>query len=177
LAESVLGIEIRNKVMPFRPRLAHKYPVTGKILPVFKSPIQVIEGFKEYATWVENNPLSRPEQNRQPAKRRIKGEDFDDPDTIVNVLVPRPMSIWSFAIFIGVTRECLYTYAKDQGYEDYHETLNFIFDMIKNQQYEQAAIGNYKENIVARAIGLSDKTEAVVTNKFEITYEDINNED
>jgi hypothetical protein len=177
MANSELGVEIKNKVMPFRPRLPNRNPKTGQLVAIFQSPVQILDGFKEYAQWVENNPLSRPEQNRQPAKRRIRGEEVDDPDTIVNVLVPRPMSIWSFAIFIGVTRDCLYKYSRDQGYEDYHETMNFIFDMIKNQQYEQAAIGNYKENIVARAIGLSDKTEQVITNKFEITYEDINNEE
>lgn len=146
--------------------------VRGSMLPVFNSPEEMMYAAKAYFEWCIKNPLSRQEQSRLPGKK-------DDPEAskVVDIEVPRPLTKGGLAAFLGISAKRLADYATDPKYSQYHEPLEYIFTHISNQQYELAVAGVYKENIVSRGIGLAEKVDTVNTQRLEITYEDMNNED
>jgi hypothetical protein len=132
--------------------------------------MSVLEAGLEYFQFSQACPLKRPEQNRLSGKGEMQKE-------VIEVDVPRPLSNSGLAAFLGVTHRYLNYAARDARFAEYHDIFEFLFEQIRKQQFDQAAIGVFKENLVARNIGLTEKTESVVVTKMEITYEDINNEE
>lgn len=71
----------------------------------------------------------------------------------------RPMSIKAFCMFSNIPSSMLYSLEKK---EEFSEIIGNIKDIIEVQQFEHATIGEFKENIIARKLGLIDKTESEV---------------
>jgi hypothetical protein len=138
---------------------------------IFEDPEQMLNGCLEYFKACEENPLYRAEQSRMSGK---KGEAVQE---IVYVPVPRPMSTLGLASFLGISLRRIQGYMVSNIDSDITDILVTVIELIRAQQYENAAIGVFKENIVSRMLGLADKQEQTVAAKLEITYEDMNNED
>ncbi len=111
--------------------------------------------FEEYLFWNEQHPVE---------KMDFKGRDADE----VTYKIERPLSWVNFKTYlyknhgIGFSTMEDYKANKNDVYAEYSEIIRVIDGIIFGQQYDGAATGVYQQNIVARRLGLSDKTDAKV---------------
>lgn len=115
----------------------------------FKTADVLAGSFKAYLAWAAANPID------------AKG-----------VLVPRPITLTAFRVHAQIARDW-YTFRKEyesKG-DDFVIVLDLIEDIVKAQQIEQAMVGNYKENIVARANGLTDNVRTQMTGSVNVSKE------
>lgn len=77
-------------------------------------------------------------------------------------LMPLPLTVVSWCNYLGIARSTWYAW-RDENAATYREDLSDIItrveECIKDQMITGAVTGAYKENIVARITGLSDKQE------------------
>lgn len=97
-------------------------------------------------------------------KEAIKSGDLAG--TIMDVPVTTPMSIESFCLFADIGTDTFRNYESGSPeYKDFFEVTTRIRGIIESQQLEGATVGTYNANIIARKLGLADKTD--VTSKGE----------
>jgi len=118
----------------------------------FKTPEDLWEEFCNYMEYCENNPWTKYESTKQ---------------GIVPVPVGKPLTFTGFASFVGLTTQGLMNYGEMEGREAYFEIYARIRDIIDNHQFEGAAVGVYNHSLIARRLGLVDKTDN--TTKIEVT--------
>lgn len=109
------------------------------------SPDELWERACDYFKWNEENPLIE-----------YKSMSYQGVTKIEKLPVMRAMSIRALCTNIGIGRQTWYDLKKN---EEFSYIIEAIENIIFNQQYEGAAAGLLKENIVARSLGLSDKAE------------------
>ena len=85
----------------------------------------------------------------------------DSAGTVFDVPISLPLTIESFCVFANVSMQTFYNYEKAKTYEDYFEITARIRITIESDQLEGAIVGAYNPNIIARKLGLADKTEEV----------------
>jgi hypothetical protein len=90
-------------------------------------------------------------------KDPIKGGDMAG--TLIDVPTQIPMSITSFCLFADIDENTFQRYEKEVGYEDFWAITKKIKGIIESQQFEGAVVGAFNPNIIARKLGLTDKTE------------------
>ncbi len=83
---------------------------------------------------------------------------------LINVPTQTPMSIQSFCLFSDIDENTFGRYEKANGYEDFWAIATRIKSIIESNQFEGATVGAYNPNIIARKLGLVDKTENKNTN-------------
>lgn len=79
--------------------------------------------------------------------------------TLIPVPTSTPMSIQSFCLFADIDDNTFNRYEKAEGYEAFWEITRRIKAIIESQQFEGATVGVYNPNIIARKLGLTDKTD------------------
>lgn len=92
---------------------------------------------------------------------------------IVNVPTTKPLSLKGLCIFLGVNtkyfndfEDALKPGNPDKPLDaDFSEIIRHIKEVIEHQMTTGAAVGTYKENLIARMIGLSDKSNIDLTTK------------
>ena len=125
-----------------------------------KSPDQMLEYFKKYCMDTKNNPILRTD---------FKGKDAEK----VHYDLEKPLSwigfdVWLFhnvGLLSGVEHYRLNT---DERYNDFSEVVRVISQIILEDQVNGAMVGTYKENLVARLNGFSEKSET----KSEVTIKE-----
>ncbi len=91
-------------------------------------------------------------------KEAIKSGDMAG--STMDVPTSTPMSIESFCLFADLDRTTLLNYESNkEPYKDFFTVTTRIKDIIASQQFEGATIGVYNANIIARKLGLAEKTE------------------
>jgi len=119
------------------------------------------EWFEGYKHWSSENPVT---------KMDFKGKDADE----VTYEIDRPLSWMNFKVWlyknhsVGFSTVEDYKANKDDVYAEYSEIIRVIDAEIFGQQYDGAASGVYQQNIVARRLGLVEKSE----NKTELTVKE-----
>ena len=135
----------------------HKTAISKNGTKSFKTPDELWAAACDYFDYIQKNPIIK--------KEFIKTGPFAG--TEVPVEVPRPFN-WSglntFMTINGITTS-LYRYRYNDGdaYNDYQPVIKLIDDIMFNQKFEGAVVGIFKENIIAREIGLADKNNVTVT--------------
>ena len=117
---------------------------------LFETPKLLWEAACEYFQWCDDNPI----------------EAYDNKGTknVNLVKFKRPYTLKGF---------CLYCDATEHWYDNYKKGLkktdkDFLYicrkieEIIYNQKFDGAAIGIFNANIIARDLGLSDKSEVKV---------------
>lgn len=80
--------------------------------------------------------------------------------SLIDVPTQTPMSIESFCIFADISTETFRNYeSKEESYKDFFEVTTRIRSIIESQQFEGATVGAFNPNIIARKLGLQDKTD------------------
>lgn len=104
---------------------------------LFATPELLWEAACEYFQWCQDNPIPDP---RSFGQRKIQ----------------RPYTLQSLCLYLNANT-AYFRQFKSTSEKDFSTVISAIEETIYTQQYENAVIGVYKENIIARTLGLSDK--------------------
>ena len=113
--------------------------------PIFKDPEQLLESCLEYFQWVEDNPL------QEEKAVQFQGEFIK---TSVNKM--RAMTIGGLCIFLDIGESTWSDYKKKS---DFSAVTSKVDGIIRNQKFVGASADMLNANIIARDLGLSDKSE------------------
>lgn len=110
------------------------------------TPDEFAEKAIDYFEWVSDNPLS---------EEKVSGGD------VIKVNKMRAMTIRGFCLFAGISRQTFLNYEKDERYLD---IVTRIKDIIYTQKFEGASADLLNVNIIARELGLAEKTDMTLKN-------------
>ncbi len=143
----------------------------------FDSPEEMWDKALAYFKWCEDNPLYKTEQMKSPDKTPITIDENTPSvpsERLIEIPLKRAFTWAAFSIFCGVSQG-YFRKIKSEGPVDearklWLEVVYRIDDAIFTQQYEGGASGQLNAAIVARGIGLVDKTQvdATVTEKKQV---------
>jgi hypothetical protein len=124
---------------------------------IFKTPSIMLNAAYEYFQWVESNPLNKA-ITHQGAVTGYEG-------------VMRAMTIKGLCIYWGVNSFYLNDFVKNLDLQkdedkDFSQVISTIKEIIETQKFEGASAGLLNANIIARDLGLSDKTETETTHRI-----------
>jgi DNA-packaging protein gp3 len=124
---------------------------------LFESPDLLWKAACEYFQWCEDNP--------------IEAEDNKGTKNVNVVKFKRPYTIKGFCLYCDASENWFKEYRKAITDKDFLSVIHIIEDIIYNQKFEGAAIGLYNANIIARDLGLADKSD--VEQKTVIEYKNV----
>lgn len=115
-----------------------------------ESPEELWSLFRKYKTWAKENPYQ---------KQDYVGKDADR----VTRELERPLTFVGFEVYL-YERMIIndlgdYEKNKEGRYEEFAPIIRAIKKYIEQDQFEGAAVGIYQQNIIARKLGLTDKSE------------------
>ena len=112
--------------------------------PAFENPDQMWDACCEYFEWVENNPLQ---------EEKVFHHQGEITRATVDKL--RAMTISGLCIFLDIDQSTWYAYARNK---DFSQIANKVHEIIRTQKFQGAAADLFNANIIARDLGLTDKT-------------------
>lgn len=118
---------------------------------IFQSPKVMFEACMEYFEETSKRKWFKNEA--------IKGGK--DTGKIVEVPTETPFSISGLCIFLGVNSRYLEQFEESEIYKnnkDFSTIITRVRDIIDTQQFEGATVGAFNPNIIARKLGLVDKS-------------------
>lgn len=113
--------------------------------PIFANADDFWTACCEYFDWVEANPLYED-----------KLTSYQGVNTHEPVAKMRAMTISGLCIFLDITRSTWDEYRKREGFTDITARVD---EIIRTQKFEGASADLLNPNIIARDLGLADKTE------------------
>lgn len=117
----------------------------------FPTPESLLEKCIEYFEWVEANPMEEPRAAHHQGTF-VQGK----------MKRPRAMTIVALSLYIGMTRK---TWMEYREREDYKEVCEWVEDVIWTQKFEGAAAEMFNIQIIARELGLAEKTDITSAGK------------
>lgn len=115
------------------------------------TPDALWEEAKEYFEWVEQHPL-----------QEEKGFAFQGVVTKEKFNKMRAMTLTAFRLFADI---CANTWKNYKETNDFVQVITRIDDHIKSQKFEGAAAELLNPNIIARDLGLKDKSDVTSDDK------------
>ena len=113
--------------------------------PIFESPEVLWDACSQYFQWVKDNPL-----------HEAKAFAYQGEVTIVHMPKMRAMTLDGLCLFLDIGRRSWDGYRNRQ---DFVPVVLAVEKIIRQQKFEGAAAELLNANIIARDLGLSDKTE------------------
>lgn len=111
----------------------------------------------EYFTWIDENPLTEID---------YRGKDA----TPVTIFKRRPYQKDGFALYCQYSSWRDIKYLEKQG-EDFSQILSRIEQIIEGQMKEGALVGQFKESLTARILGLHDTIKTDQIKPISITIQ------
>ncbi len=124
--------------------------------PIFKTPDDLWDAACQYFEWVEANPLYED-----------KVTSFQGVNTHEPIAKMRAMTISGLCLFLDVDQTTWRAYGEK---EDFSRIVTQAEEVIRSQKFSGAAADLLNANIIARDLGLTDKSE--VTGKITLSHED-----
>lgn len=112
--------------------------------PIFQTPDDLWSAAQEYFKWCEDNPLQE-----AIVYQGLLNTEQSKP-------LMRAMTLDGLMIFLDISDSAWYQY---KSRPDFVEVTKQIDKVIRTQKFEGAAAGLLNPNIIARDLGLSDKSE------------------
>lgn len=131
--------------------------------PIFANPDDLWAACAEYFEWVEANPLWED-----------KVMSYQGVNTHEPVARMRAMTLGGLCIFLDITRPTWDAYRKN---EDFSSVSTRVEEIIRDQKFSGAAADLLNANIIARDLGLADKSEFTGSNGTPLIPEDRNDRD
>lgn len=134
---------------------------------IFKTPQDLWEAACEYFEWVEANPLWE-----------YKVAQYQGAPVSMEVPKMRAMTISGLCMFLGVNSvyfnqfEARLNLDTEEG-KDFSKVIGDIKAVICTQKFEGAAADLLNANIIARDLGLKDKTETEHSGQVTMNHRDI----
>ena len=113
--------------------------------PIFERPGKLWDACCEYFEWAEANPLYED-----------KLTSYQGVNTHEPVAKMRAMTISGLCIFLDIDRT---TWAEYGRKDDFSSIVTRVEEIIRTQKFEGASADLLNPNIIARDLGLADKTE------------------
>lgn len=113
--------------------------------PIFPTPEGLWEAAVEYFKWVEENPL-----------QEAKAFAYQGVITTANLPKMRAMTISGLCIFLDISVQAWSEYRTREGFG---EVTKQIEEVIRTQKFTGAAADLLNANIIARDLGLADRSE------------------
>lgn len=113
---------------------------------LFSSPKILLESCMDYFEQTSNRVWEKTE---------YKGAD------IIEVKIPTsvPFTLSGLCLFLDIDENTWQRYRKEAQYKDFWAVVSQVDKIIYTQKFEGAVVGAFNANIIARDLGLSDKTE------------------
>ena len=113
--------------------------------PIFADPEALWEASVEYFEWVEANPL-----------KEAQAFAYQGNVTLQELPKMRAMTIGGLCIFLDISTDAWRNYAEREGFIGVTTRVEAI---IRAQKFEGASAGLLNANIIARDLGLAEKSE------------------
>lgn len=135
---------------------------------LFDSPELLWEAACEYFEWCDSNPLEKAE-----AKVISNGSGEGSSVEIVKVPVIRPYTKEGLYMYLGCGKNYFENFKKSERAkkQDFKGIISQIEKAIYNQKFSGAASGLFNANIIARDLGLSEKTHVENTGTQKVVLE------
>jgi hypothetical protein len=131
----------------------------------FATPADLWAACLEYFQWTEDNPLQAAELVKYQGEAKLS-----------NVPKMRAMTMTGLYLFINCPKQTWHEYKKrDREGDDYSDVITRVEQIIYRQKLEGAAADMLNPNIIARELGLSEKTEQKSTIQIVSMTEDEEN--
>lgn len=141
----------------WRIRLTHGRP------KCFETPEALMEAINGYFQFVEENPL----KEAQLIKTKVD-RDVEEVKTY-KLTKLRAMTVQGLCNFLGISVETFYDYGKQK---DFSEVITRAKQVMYSQKLEGAAAGMLNPSIIARELGLSEKSETRVIQEQPLFSDD-----
>lgn len=129
----------------------------------FNNPEELVTAFNDYFEYVESNPL----KEAQLIKYKV---DRDSEEVgVYKRPLPRVMTMQGFCAFAGISSVTLYDYEKKDGFSNIVAQAR---EIMYGQKIEGAAAGLFNPSIIARELGLSEKSETRIFQEQPIFGDD-----
>lgn len=134
----------------------------------FETPEDLAQAFNDYFEDIEKNPI----YERQLMKTKV---DRDSEEVkVYKRPLPRAMTIQGFCAFTGIASSVLYEYEKREGFA---EIVAQAREVMIGQKLEGAAAGVFNPSIIARELGLAEKSETKVIQEQPLFSDDADAEE
>ena len=133
---------------------------------LFASPDLLWDAACEYFQWCADNPWMKMEQTRATKASLVvkstKGEigeiSTKEPTDLTSLPTARPLTLTGLCLYLDCA-ENYFRVFKTNCSDDFLTVVTRIEHVIETQQFEGAAVGAYNANIIARKLGLSEKSD------------------
>jgi hypothetical protein len=122
--------------------------------PIFASPDELWEACLEYLDWVEANPLYE-----------AQAFAYQGKVTLQELPKMRAMTLAGLCIFLDIGRQ---TWDNYKAREDFVEVTTRVDEIIRTQKFQGAAADLLNPNIIARDLGLTEKSAIDQTMTHEV---------
>lgn len=113
--------------------------------PIFATPGDLWAACEEYFQWVEDNPLKKTEL-----------VTYQGDAKAVEVPLMRAMTVEGLCIFLDIGRSTWDDYVKR---DDFSGVASRVQEVLRTQKFTGAAAGLLNANIIARDLGLAEKSD------------------
>ncbi len=114
---------------------------------LFSSPELLWDAACEYFEWCDNHPWIKEEEHLKVAGLEMKSTP-----------IQRPYTITGFCLYCDAS-ETWWRDFKAANHKDFSSIIAKVETVIYTNKFEGATVGVFNANIIARDLGLSDKTE------------------
>jgi hypothetical protein len=116
---------------------------------LFASPLLLWESACEYFEWCTENPWLKSES--------IKSGELAG--TTMTVPISRPFTMQGLCIYLDCSTSYFREFKRSRGDSNigFMSVIEKIEEVVYQQQFEGATVGAFNANIIARALGLTDK--------------------
>jgi len=129
---------------------------------LFATPELLWEAACEYFQWCDDNPWLKSEQVKMPGKGyEDKEGNHIPPKLVTQIPTARPYTMQGLCNYL----DCNTAYFRqfkagiDDDGKDFSTIITRIEETVYQQKFEGAAVGAFNANIIARDLGLTDKTD------------------
>lgn len=123
---------------------------------LFASPDLLWEAACEYFEWCISHPLTK--------KEAIKSGDMAG--SIISIPVDRPFTWEGLCSYLGCSTEYFRHFEKNnKDSKDFMPIITHISETIYRQKFENAVIGNFNAMLIARDLGLKEKSDITSDSK------------
>lgn len=113
--------------------------------PIFASPDALWDAAVEYFEWVDKNPL-----------KEAQAFAYQGKVTVEELPKMRAMTVGGLCLFIDISQQAFSEYRDREGFGEITSRIDAV---IRTQKFEGASAGLLNPNIIARDLGLAEKSE------------------
>jgi hypothetical protein len=134
----------------------------------WETPEELEQLINDYFQWVDNNPLIETVLIPKPyTETKEDGTKVTHNHSVAYMPKMRPYTLDGLCNYLNTGTSTIDDYSKKPGFA---EVITRAKSIMYNQKFEGATAGFFKENIIARELGLYDHTKNDVTGSLQMNW-------